>query len=99
MSTLLTVMDHAGDFAENKEVARRLRLDIIAPAIESGEVVELDFAGVTIATQSFIHALLGEVIRSQPEQALELLAFKNCSAAVKSTITLVADYMQNSTAA
>ncbi len=99
MSTLLTVRDHVADFAENKDVARRLRRTVIAPTVKSGEVVELDFAGVSIATQSFIHALLGEVIRDQPERALELLVFRNCSPAVKSTITLVAEYMQDTTAA
>jgi len=99
MSTLLTIRGHVTDFAENKEVARRLRRDVIAPAVEAGEVVELNFAGVNIATQSFIHALLGEVIREQPEKALRLLAFRNCSPAVKSTITLVAEYMQDTTVA
>ncbi|MHC5055960.1 MAG: STAS-like domain-containing protein [Planctomycetota bacterium] len=87
------------DFAENKDVARELRRTVIAPAVKAGKVVELDFVGVGIATQSFIHALLGEVIREQPGKALKLLTFRNCSPAVKSTITLVAEYMQDTNVA
>jgi hypothetical protein len=95
----LTVKDHVADFAENKDVARELRRTVIAPAVKAGKVVELDFVGVGIATQSFIHALLGEVIREQPGKALKLLTFRNCSPAVKSTITLVAEYMQDTNVA
>ena len=99
MSTRLVLRDHVADFAENKDVARELRRTVIAPAVKAGEVVELDFDSVSIATQSFVHALLGEVIREEPEKALSLLTFRNCSPAVKSTITLVAEYMQDTTIA
>ncbi len=95
MSVRLKVREHVGEFAENKDVGRELRRTIIGPAIDSGAAVEIDFRDVAVATQSFIHALLSEVIRQAPDKALQLMGFKNCNRAVKSTITLVAEYSQD----
>jgi hypothetical protein len=55
----------------------------------------IDFGGVTLATQSFMHALLSDVIRHDPAKALDLPSFKNCNKAVRSTISLVAEYTQD----
>ena len=95
MSTRLTVFDHAGSFAENKDVARSLRERIVAPAVHSGEELTIDFEGVDLSTQSFIHALLSEIIRTNGDAALELLDFKNCNASVRNLVEIVADYSQD----
>ena len=84
----------AGSFAENKDVAQELRLSRIVPALKAGEEVVLDFAGVEAATQSFIHALLSDLIRVYGVEVLDLLVFKNCNATVKKIIQIVIDYMQ-----
>ncbi|MFH1917061.1 MAG: STAS-like domain-containing protein [Nanoarchaeota archaeon] len=85
-----------GTFAENKDIARSIRLEKITPKLEAGKDIILDFAGVDSATQSFIHALLAEIIRRHGNEALDHILFKNCTDAVKKMITIVIDYVQES---
>ena len=40
-----------GSFAENKDLAREIRLKKIEPVIEKGGQIELDFSGIESATQ------------------------------------------------
>ncbi len=87
---------HAGAFAENKDVARDLRLKQIIPALEKGEEIVLDFEGVEAATQSFVHALISDLLRKQGAGVLDRLEFKSCNETVKKIITIVVDYMQES---
>ncbi|MBN1544926.1 STAS-like domain-containing protein [Candidatus Woesearchaeota archaeon] len=83
-----------GDFAENKDLAREIRNSRIIPALEAKEDVVLDFEGVESATQSFIHALVSEVIRKYGIEVLDAMAFRNCNETVKKIISIVVDYMQ-----
>jgi hypothetical protein len=82
-----------GTFAEDKDMAARLRKEEILPALSVGEEIELDFGGITLATQSFIHALISEAIRIHGEEALELIVFKNCGVAPKGIIQTVVQYV------
>ena len=84
----------AGAFAENKDVARDLRLREIIPALERKEDVILDFARVEATTQSFIHALISDLLRKYGSGVLDLIEFKSCNDTVKKIITIVVDYMQ-----
>ncbi len=86
----------AGDFAENKDIARDIRVKTIYPALDRGEEVQLDFTGVDGATQSFIHALLSEVMRKYGIESLDKITFKNCNETVKKIILIVTEYMQES---
>jgi len=97
MSTTIQIASKAGSFAENKDVARDLRLKFITPALreDNGEVI-LDFSGVTGATQSFIHALISQIIRDFGDEVFQRLLFKNCNAAVQQIVNIVADYMAES---
>lgn len=88
----MEIADLAGPFAEDKDVAREIRTANIIPAVRSGRRVVLDFDGVDVATQSFVHALISECIRSQKKTALKLIEFKSCQAAVKDVILTVVDY-------
>lgn len=92
----ITLLNHTGSFAENKDIARNIRLTMIEPAIESGEDVALDFSGVDTATQSFVHALISDLIRKYGSDVLDRISFKSCSDTVKKIITIVIDYMQES---
>jgi hypothetical protein len=92
MTMSIVLSPGANRFAEDKEEARRIRLKQIMPALERSEKVVLDFRKVSYATQSYIHALIGEALQKHGEGALQLLEFKNCSAALKSVIELVVDY-------
>jgi hypothetical protein len=92
MSVLIRIDPGAGDFAEDKDLARQLRTGALLPALARGEDVALDFAGVRYATQSFVHTLLGEAIRRYGEAVLNRLEFRNCSAPLRSLIEFVVDY-------
>lgn len=92
----ITIFETAGAFAENKDVAKKLRLEILLPALEQNQEVVIDFEKVEGATQSFIHALISEAIRVEGAEVLDLLSFKNCNESIKKIITIVTDYMQES---
>lgn len=85
-----------GEFAENKDIARELRVNSIIPALEKKENIALDFEGVDSATQSFVHALISDLFRKYGNDVLENLYFKNCNETVKKIINIVVEYMQES---
>lgn len=82
-----------GKFAEDKDKARSIRQDFLWPPVKARHTVVLDFAKVEDATQSFIHALLSELIRDTRGEALDLVYFKNCNETVKKIVNIVVDYM------
>ncbi len=92
--TPIPIRNRAGTFAENKDIARDIRLKEIIPSLEKGEGIVLDFQGVDAATQSFIHALISDVLRKYGTAALDTLTFKSCNDEIKKIITIVTDYMQ-----
>ncbi|PIS22488.1 hypothetical protein COT50_01735 [candidate division WWE3 bacterium CG08_land_8_20_14_0_20_41_10] len=83
-----------GSFAENKDIAREIRLNELIPVMDVGESVTLDFSGVDAATQSFVHALISDLIRKYTNTVLDKLLFKGCNNKVKEIINIVIDYMQ-----
>jgi hypothetical protein len=92
----IKIQDYAGEFAENKDVAKELRIKKIMPALLNHKVVELNFHGVSGATQSFVHALISEPIRQLRGVALDNLEYKHCSGVVKEVVKTVYAYMQES---
>lgn len=82
-----------GSFAENKDVAKKLRLNEIMPILERGEEVTLDFEGIEGATQSFVHALISDVIRKHGNDVLDRVYFKSCNETVRKIINIVVEYM------
>ena len=90
----ISIFNRVGAFAENKDTARDIRIKEIIPTLSGGEEVVLDFEKVEAATQSFIHALISDVIRKFGGDALERMSFKSCSPVVKKIIGIVVDYMQ-----
>lgn len=90
----IKIFKFAGEFAENKDVARKVRVDLITPTLKRGDEIVLDFGKVGSTTQSFIHALLSELMREYGPDVLEKIAFKNCNENVKGIINIVVDYMQ-----
>jgi len=88
----IRIFDLAGEFAEDKDVARSIRTDRILPALGAGKKITLDFSRVAVATQSFVHALISEALRLHRERALQLLEFKSCKPAVKSVVLTVVEY-------
>ena len=87
-----------GEFAENKDIAKKLRIEEIMPSLSNGDEVILDFNGISGATQSFIHALISDPIRELKDIAFENLVYKNANDDVREVISIVYRYMRESLA-
>ncbi|MFH0854131.1 MAG: STAS-like domain-containing protein [bacterium] len=96
MNKPIKIKKLAGEFAENKDIAKEIRINQIMPILADGKIAVLDFSGVSGTTQSFIHALISEPIRQFRDMALEKIKYKNCSGIVKEVIKTVSEYMQES---
>ncbi len=83
-----------GSFAENKDLARDIRLKKIIHVLENNQEITLDFDGIDLTTQSFIHALISDLIRNYGIDVLDKIYFKNCNETVTKIINIVVDYMQ-----
>jgi hypothetical protein len=83
-----------GERAENKEIAKQLREDVLVPAIQGGEELVIDFSGVRTATQSFVHALISDLFRKFGSDVLDDISFKQCTVKVQKVIETVTTYMQ-----
>lgn len=90
----INIFEFSGAFAENKDTAKEIRIKTIIPAIENNEEIILNFTGVDGTTQSFIHALISDIIRKYGTNSLEIISFKNCNENIKKIINIVTDYMQ-----
>ena len=82
-----------GPFAGDKDAATYIRITYVRRALERGEPVVLDFDNVRLATQSFIHALIADVVRSDPT-TLDQIEFKNCNPEIQAIIEIVVSYAQ-----
>ena len=91
-SVFIRVPGGSTGFAEDKDEARRIRIGNLLPALANDSSVILDFGEIKYSTQSFVHALLGEVLGRYGEDALTHIDFKNCTPQLKSLIELVVDY-------
>ena len=90
----IILFGRVGAFAENKDVARDIRIREIIPTLENNEKVILDFERIDAATQSFVHALMSDVLRKYGSEALDHISFKSCNDTVRKIIGIVMDYMQ-----
>jgi len=93
---IIKLIKITSSFAENKDLARTIRIKKIIPALNQKKKITLDFTGIDSATQSFIHALISEVIRKYGIEILDKIYFKNCNETVKKIIKIVVEYMQES---
>lgn len=96
MKKIIRIKKVVGDFAENKDLAKKLRIKDIIPGLSKGDEVILDFAGITGATQSFIHALISDPIREFKDIAFDNLSYKNANDNIREIISIVYRYMQES---
>lgn len=83
-----------GSFAENKDLARDIRIEKIIPVLEKKQEIALNFEGVDSATQSFVHALISDLIRMFGAEVIDKIYFKNCNETIKKIINIVIEYMQ-----
>lgn len=92
----IKLFKQVGQFADNKDLARDIRLNKLIPELEKEKNIILDFEKVEGATQSFIHALISDLIRKYGNEILDKIQFKSCNKTIKGIITIVVDYMQES---
>ncbi len=90
----IKVKDEASEFAEDKDIAASIREEILRPALRRGEEVRIDFEEVTGATQSFVHAMISDLIRREGVDVLDKIEFSNCNKTVKYIIQIVVEYSQ-----
>lgn len=90
----IRIADYVGRFAGDPDVAHELRDNALAPAMRAGEPVIVDFAGVELSTESFIHALVSDLIRSTDFYALGLIDFRHCSQSVRERLETVVESSQ-----
>ena len=92
----IKMFDKIGNFGENKDLAKKMREEILLPALEKNNAVTFDFADVSGVTQSFIHALLSEAMRKFPKRFYDNVFFKNTDDDIREIISIVYRYMQES---
>lgn len=96
MKKRISIHSLAGGFAENKDVAKKLRIEKIMPALSRGDSVVLDFKDVQGATQSFIHALISDPIRELKGVAFDNLLYQHANKEIQQIISIVYRYLQES---
>jgi hypothetical protein len=96
MKKIIKLKKLAGEFAENKDIAKEVRITEIMPALSKGIEIVIDFTGVSGATQSFIHALVSDPIREFKEVAFDKLIYKGANDDIREIISIVYRYMQES---
>src|SRR5438132_10360085 len=90
--TSISIKAATSDFAEDKDAAAAIREKQIRPALANGARVTLDFTGVSLVTQSFIHALISDILRTNGEPVLKQMDFKGCRPGVRGIIETVVQY-------
>lgn len=90
----MRIFSSVGSFAGDKDAAAHIRDSYIRRQLSKHEVAVLDFRGVDLATQSFVHALVASVVRENPEN-LDLIEFKSCTDHIQAIIEIVVEYAQD----
>ncbi len=93
---IVRLYDIVGKFAENKDLAKKIRLEVLLPALASNRAVTFDFENMTGATQSFIHALISEAMRQYGDRVYDNVFYKNAIPEIRQIISIVYRYMQAS---
>lgn len=94
---VVDVSEICGHFAENKDLARKIRENYLKKWLRTDGIIILDFKNIDSSTQSFVHAMISFIFQKYGEKMLVKFEFKNCNAAVKSLITTVINYSLETT--
>lgn len=90
----MKVATATGSFAGNKDAAAHIRETYLVPKLRAGRTAILDFSGVDLATQSFVHALIASVVRERPDD-LQKIEFRGCNDSIRALIEIVVEYAQD----
>lgn len=86
-----------GETPNDREAAERYGRERIASALASGRNVLLDFTDVNLATQSFFHALLAEVILGDERNA-DRVSIVNATSSQSAIFNLAVRHMRRTSA-
>lgn len=92
MTTIMAADAAVDGFLEDKDFAADKRERVLKPAMVQGVDVVVDFEGVHDVSQSFIHALIAEVLRNEGRPALGRIRFRNANDPVRDAIRMVIRY-------
>jgi uncharacterized protein DUF4325 len=93
---IIDKFSEVGDFGEDKDISAKLIKEKIDPCVAALEEVILNVADVTLVTQSFIHALISDILRTNGEAALDYLDFRSCADVVRGIVETVVQYSLDS---
>jgi hypothetical protein len=82
----VSVYNHFGKYAEDKDAAIRYRDNHVMPAIEQGKKLDLDFDGVETAPHSFLNALLATPVAKLGPNAYQWIKVRNAPGAIHEII-------------
>jgi len=94
---LLSIKNHFGRYAEDKELAIRVRDRYLMPAVDLGKGLILDFDEVISAPHSFLNALIAAPIRDLGMSAYKRIKVINASPEIRETIDFILDENTGST--
>ena len=93
-TVVVRVAPDASTLAQNKVRAEEIRRTEILPGLRRGENVSLDVSGVSLTTQSYMHALLAEVLRELGAEGTPgRLYVVAASGQVKQVVRIVVGYI------
>jgi len=93
----LSIKNYFGRYAEDKELAARVRDRYLMPAVDAGKGLILDFDEVISAPHSFLNALISSPIRDLGMSAYKRIKVINASPEIRETIDFILDENTGST--
>lgn len=87
----LNIRNYFGRYAEDKQLAIKLRDEKILSAVEAGKSITIDFEEVTSAPHSLLNALLATPIRMLGLTAYKKIKVINASPDIRETVDFILD--------
>jgi len=82
------MLSEFGEFLADGHLANKFRSLHIESVWSRAESVVFDFSGVTNLTDSFVHALFGNMAEEHGEEFSKKVRFKGCSPLVRSFVSI-----------
>ena len=90
-SFYLSMRNYFGRYAEDKELAKKIRDEKLLPAIADDKIITIDFEDVISAPHSFLNALLATPIQRLGMKAYKKIKIINASPEIRETADFILD--------
>lgn len=90
-SLYLNIRNHFGRYAEDKELAIKLRDEKLLAAIADNKIITIDFEEIISAPHSFLNALLATMISRLGMSAYKKIKIINASPEIRETVDFILD--------